>query len=850
MTLTELLPTLAKSPATTTPDPDAMFTAFAGWAKDQGLDLYPHQEEALIEVLTGANVILSTPTGSGKSLVATGAHFAALADGRRTYYTAPIKALVSEKFFALCEAFGAASVGMMTGDASVNAGAPIICCTAEVLANIALRDGAQADAGQVIMDEFHFYSDPARGWAWQVPLIELPDAQFILMSATLGDVTFFQEDLTRRTGRETAVIKNAERPVPLVFSYLVQPLHETLEELLTTNQAPVYVVYFTQAQALEQAQALMSVNVCTKAEKEEIATLIGDFRFAAGFGKTLSRLVRHGIGVHHAGMLPKYRRLVETLAQAGLLKVICGTDTLGVGINVPIRTVLFTSLSKFDGTKTRLLQAREFHQIAGRAGRAGYDTSGRVVVQAPEHVIENEKALAKAGDDPKARRKVVKKKPPEGFIGYGQPTFERLRDSEPEPLTSSFTVTHAMVMNVIDRPGDAFAAMKHLLRDNHEPRDRQRKHIHRAIEIYRALLAGGVVERLPEPDEDGRLVRVTVDLQYDFALNQPLSPFALAAIELLNKDEAPAEPGTSSTYALDVLSVIEATLDDPRQILSAQQFRARGEAVAAMKAEGIEYETRMELLDGVTWPKPLEELLGAAYEIYRRGHPWVADYELAPKSVVRDMYERAMTFPEYVSFYGLSRSEGIVLRYLADAYRALRQTVPDDAKTEDLDDIIEWLGELVRQVDSSLIDEWEKLTHPDDVSSLAADVKAPPKGVTSNPRAFRVLVRNALFRRVTLAALRRYGELGELDGADGWRARDWEEALEEYFEEYDELGTGPDARGPAMLVISEGPREWTVRQIFDDPAGDHDWGISARVDLAASDEEGAAVIHVTAVGPA
>jgi superfamily II RNA helicase len=870
MTLTDLLPApkptstpFTASATTTAPDPDAVFNAFSGWASGRGLDLYPHQEEALIEVMTGANVILSTPTGSGKSLVATGAHFAALANHQRTFYTAPIKALVSEKFFALCDTFGAASVGMMTGDASVNAKAPIICCTAEVLANIALRDGTDADVDQVVMDEFHFYADPSRGWAWQVPLIELPRAQFILMSATLGDVTFFQKDLARRTGRETAVVKNAERPVPLMFSYVLQPLHETLEELLSTNQAPVYVVYFTQAQALEQAQALMSVNVCTKAEKEAIAQLIGDFRFAAGFGKTLSRLVRHGIGVHHAGMLPKYRRLVETLAQAGLLKVICGTDTLGVGINVPIRTVLFTSLSKYDGKKTRLLQAREFHQIAGRAGRAGYDTIGSVVVQAPEHVVENEKALAKAGDDPKARRKVVKKKPPEGFIGYGLPTFERLRDSEPEPLTSSFTVSHAMILNVIDRPGNAYQALKHLLRDNHEPRDRQRKHVHRAIEIYRALLAGGVVERLDEPDEDGRLVRVTVDLQFDFALNQPLSPFALAAIELLSKDEpgtapdGPAPdgpegaPGPLSSYALDVLSVIEATLDDPRQILSAQQFRARGEAVAAMKAEGIEYETRMELLEDVTWPKPLADMLDAAYEIYRRGHPWVADYELSPKSVVRDMYERAMTFSEYVSYYALSRSEGIVLRYLADAYRALRQTVPDDAKTDELADIIEWLGELVRQVDSSLIDEWEKLTHPDDdPEAVLAAVRAQPKGVTSNPRAFRVLVRNAMFRRVTLAALRHYDELGELDGADGWRARDWAAALDGYFDEYDEIGTGPDARGPAMLVLTEGSREWTVRQIFDDPAGDHDWGISATVDLAASDEEGTAVIHVAAVGPA
>jgi superfamily II RNA helicase len=830
VTLTDLLPADAA--------PDAVFDAFAGWAKEQGLALYPHQEEALIEAVSGANVILSTPTGSGKSLVAIGAHFAALAEGRRSFYTAPIKALVSEKFFALCAAFGPDQVGMMTGDASVNATAPIICCTAEVLASIALRDGAAADAGQVVMDEFHFYADPDRGWAWQVPIIELPGVQFILMSATLGDVTRFEADLSRRTGRPTAVVKSAERPVPLIYSYVLTPLHETLEELLTTHQAPVYVVHFTQAAALEQAQALMSVNVCSRAEKDEIAALIGGFRFTAGFGKTLSRLVRHGIGVHHAGMLPKYRRLVETLAQAGLLKVICGTDTLGVGINVPIRTVVFTALSKYDGSKTRLLQAREFHQIAGRAGRAGFDTTGRVVVQAPEHVIENEKALAKAGDDPKKRRKVVRKKPSAGFVSWGQPTFDRLVAADPEPLTSSFRVSHAMLLNVIGRPGDAFAAMRHLLTDNHEDRAAQRRHIHQAIGIYRALLAGGVVERLAEPDDEGRLARLTVDLQFDFALNQPLSPLALAAIELLDRE--------TPEYPLDVVSVIEATLDNPRTVLSAQQFKARGEAVAQMKADGVDYETRMDLLESVSYPKPLADLLDAAYGMYRRGHPWVADYELAPKSVVRDMYERAMTFTEYVSFYGLSRSEGLVLRYLADAYKALRQTVPDEAKTEELSDLIEWLGELVRQVDSSLLDEWEQLRDPSGALAEAAPVR--PQAVTGNPRAFRVLVRNALFRRVELAALGRYAELGELDAGAGWDAAAWEAAVEPYFEVHDEIGTGAAARGPALLIIDEGPDRWRIRQIFDDPAGDHDWGISAEIDLAASAEAGEAVLRVTEVG--
>jgi superfamily II RNA helicase len=820
-------------------DADSLFGAFAGWAEDRGLELYPHQEEALIEIVSGSNVILSTPTGSGKSLVAAGAHFAALARGERSFYTAPIKALVSEKFFDLCAMFGPDQVGMMTGDASVNPGAPLICCTAEILASIALRDGAEADVQQIVMDEFHYYADRERGWAWQVPLIELPGAQFILMSATLGDVSRFERDLIRRTGRPTAVVHSTDRPVPLLFS-LLTPLHETLEELLATRQAPVYVVHFTQAAALEQAQALMSINVCTRAEKDAIADLIGNFRFAPGFGKALSRLVRHGIGVHHAGMLPKYRRLVETLAQAGLLKVICGTDTLGVGINVPIRTVVFTGLSKYDGTRTRLLQAREFHQIAGRAGRAGFDTSGTVIVQAPEHVVENEKALAKAGDDPKKRRKVVRKKPPEGTVGYGQPTFERLVAADPEPLQSSFTVSHAMLLNVISRPGDAFTAMRHLLTGNDEEPAARRRHISRAIAIYRALLAGGVVERLAEPDEQGRLVRLTVDLQYDFALNQPLSPLALAAISLLD----PAVPG----YPLDVLSVIEATLDNPRQVLSAQLSRARGAAVEQMKRDGLGYEERIALLDDVTYPRPLADLLAGAYDIYRRGHPWVADHELSPKSVARDMFERAMNFTEYVAFYGLTRCEGMVLRYLADTYKALRQTVPDEAKTEELLDLIEWLGELVRQVDSSLLDEWERLRNPDDPAAPAAPADEGPPPVTANQRAFRVLVRNAMFRRVELAALERYEELGDLDADAGWDAGAWADALEPYFAEHDDIGTSPNARGPGLLIIDQQPGYWAVRQIFDDPAGDHDWGFSARVDLAASDEAGAAVVEVTSVG--
>ena len=823
-------------------DPDTLFEAFSGWAEERGISLYPHQEEALIEIVSGANVILNTPTGSGKSLVAAGAHFTALARRERSFYSAPIKALVSEKFFELVKMFGTRNVGMMTGDASVNPTAPVICCTAEVLANIALRDGDRSDITQVVMDEFHFYTDPDRGWAWQVPLLELPQAQFLLMSATLGDVRRFERDLKRRTGRPTTVVKSTERPVPLFYEYRRTTLHDTLEELLSTGQAPAYVVHFTQAAAVERAQALMSINMSSKAEKEAIAALIGNFRFTTKFGRNLSRFVRHGIGVHHAGMLPKYRRLVERLAQAGLLKVICGTDTLGVGVNVPIRTVLFTALSKYDGRRVRVLRAREFHQIAGRAGRAGFDTVGQVVAQAPDHVVENDKALAKAGDDPKKRRKVVRKKAPEGFVNWSQETFERLIGAEPEPLVSRFRVSHAMLLSVIGRPGNAFEAMRRLLTDNHEDRSAQRRHIHTAIAIYRSLLDAGVVERLPEPDAEGRIVRLTMELQENFALNQPLSTFALAAFELLD----PASP----SHALDVMSVVESTLDDPRQILAAQQNKARGEAVAQMKADRVEYEERMERLQDITYPKPLEELLSHAYDVYRRAHPWIGDHPLRPKSVARDLYERAMTFTDYVGHYELARGEGLVLRYLAGAYKALEQTVPEDVKTEELKDLIAWLGELVRQVDSSLLDEWEQLAHPAGAGSQggasgALEERTAP--VTGNSRAFRVLVRNEMFRRVELAALERYADLGSLDRASGWGADRWAEAMDAYWEEHEDIGTGPDARGPKLLLIEEEHELWRVRQVFDDPAGDHDWGISAEVDLRSSDDEGRAVVRVTAV---
>ncbi|MCW2819818.1 MAG: box helicase domain protein [Marmoricola sp.] len=815
-------------------DPDATFEAIEGWAADQGLSLYPAQEEALIEMVSGNHVILSTPTGTGKSLVALGAHAIAMAQGRRTFYTAPIKALVSEKFFALIDVFGADNVGMLTGDASVNSRAPIVCCTAEVLANIALREGSAADVGQVVMDEFHFYAEPDRGWAWQVPLLELTGAQFLLMSATLGDVTELAADLTRRTGRETATVTSVTRPVPLSFEWAVTPLHETLEDLLTTHQSPVYVVHFTQAAALERAQALTSVNVATRAERDAIAEQIATFRFSPGFGKTLSRLIRAGIGVHHAGMLPKYRRLVEQLAQAGLLKVICGTDTLGVGINVPIRTVVFTGLSMYDGRRQRLLKAREFHQIAGRAGRAGFDTAGTVVVQAPDHVVENARLVKKAGDDPKKLKRVQRKKAPEGQVTWTEEAFARLVAADPEPLVSRMRVSHAMLLNVIARPGDPAAAMRRLLRENHEDDRAGLRLMRLAAAQHRSLLAAGVVELVPR-EADGRRVRLAEGLQLDFALNQALSAYALEVFDTLDPEAA--------TYALDVVSVVEATLDDPRPVLGAQEHKARGEAIGEMKADGIEYDERMELLEEVTWPKPLQELLEHTYGLYRAQHPWVGEDALSPKSVVRDMYERAMTFGEYVAFYGLTRSEGLVLRYLGDAFRALRQTVPERVRTDELEDIIEWVGAVVRQTDSSLLDEWEQLHDPDRVlAEVGPDVLPPaPERITANVRAFTVMLRNAMFRRVELAARRRPRELAELEGPD---EGEWTEMLEAYYAEHDSIDTGADARGPRMLLVEKGEHTWEVQQIVGDPEGFHDWRILAVVDLVASDAEGELVLEV------
>src|SRR3954466_14427379 len=836
MSLVDALPT--------DPSADSIYAAFSAWVSGQGLTLYPHQEEAAIEVFSDNNVVLGTPTGSGKSLVAVAANFAALAEGRTSYYTAPIKALVSEKFFALCATFGAENVGMLTGDAAVNSGAPIICCTAEVLANIALREGAGADVGQVVMDEFHFYGEPERGWAWQVPIPSPPHAQFLLMSATLGDVSALRGDLTRRTGRETALVDDAERPVPLLFSWSLAPLHELLEELVRVDQVPAYVVHFTQASALETAQSLLSAKLCTREERAAIAETLGGFRFSAGFGRTLSKLVRSGIGVHHAGMLPRYRRLVEQLAPTRQLKVICGTDTLGVGINVPIRTVVFTGLAKFDGTNHRLLKSREFHQIAGRAGRAGFDTAGYVVVQAPEHTIENARRAAKAAGDEKKAKRVQKVKAPEGVVSWTEETYERLRTAMPESMQSRMRVNHAMLLNVINQARDPAVAMRELMEDNHED-DRGRTRLtEQAASLQEELLASGVLEWLEEPDEHGRTLQLAPALQDDFALNQPLASFAQAAFELIDPE--------SETYALDVLSVVESILDDPFPVLLAQTRKAKDAAIQAMKADGIEYDERMALLEEVSYPKPLDEPLRTALAFYRETHPWVLESDLSPKSVVRDMYEWGRTFTEFIAYYGIARAEGLVLRYLSDTYRALRQTVPDRVKTDELDDIEEWLGETVRQIDSSLLDEWEALTDPESVAraaALAAEgaIAPPPRPITGNERAFRVMIRNAMFLKVQLAAHDDFAALAALEPSPPtMNATAWENALGGYWDEYESIDTGPAARSPELFTLDRST--WKVRQVIADPERNHDWAIVATVDVDASDAAGEPVIRTESFG--
>jgi superfamily II RNA helicase len=845
-------------------DADSVLSRFMSFVAASRLSLYPAQEEALLEIMAGKHVVLNTPTGSGKSLVATALHFKAMAEGKVSFYTCPIKALVSEKFFALCQLFGPERVGMMTGDASINRDAPIICCTAEILANLALRGAAQGgpDRGRpeqgrggvrvdyVVMDEFHYYGDRERGAAWQVPLLCLTDTTFLLMSATLGDVRVIEQGLQALTGREVAVVRSRDRPVPLDFDYRETPLHETIEELITSRRYPIYLVNFTQRACAEEAQNLMSVDVCAKEEKEALRQALKDVAFDTPYGKDFQRFLRHGIGLHHAGLLPKYRLLVEKLAQQGLLKVVSGTDTLGVGVNIPIRTVLFTQLCKYDGEKVGILGVREFQQIAGRAGRKGFDERGSVVAQAPPHVVENRRLAAKQA----AGKKVVMHKPPnKGYVHWDRGTFERLVGGTPEPLESRFEVTHGMLLNCLQSAGSqqgrggGYRHLVSLIARSHGSEKSKRDQRRRAAVCFRALRRAGIVDVIPTESVNGRVVEVSGQLQRDFSLNQTLSLYLLDTLGLLDR-EAP-------TYALDVLSLVEAILENPDVILHRQLDSLKTERMAEMKAKGIEYDQRIAELDEMEWPKPNRDFIYSTFNAFAEKHPWVGEMNVRPKSVAREMYERFASFDDYVRDYGLQRSEGVLLRYLSEAWKTLEQTVPAALRTDEVLDVLAHFRALLRDVDSSLLDEWESLKDVGGRGARAGAAALPrpmSRELGADPRALAARLRADMHRLVRALAARDYEGAARLlvaDGAEPWTAVRLGEAMAPYWAEHAALRTTPEARRPLLTLLDPlGPQRFRVQQRLIDPEGEEDWSLDCVVDLSIPRPEGAPLLDLQRVG--
>ena len=831
-------PLYRRLPPTPDASSDAILNAFLSYVEEKNLVPYNTQEEAILELLEEKNVILNTPTGSGKSLVATFLHFHALARGHRSVYTCPIKALVNEKFLALARDFGPERVGMATGDATVNRDAPILCCTAEILSNIALREGARANVGDVVMDEFHYYSDKERGVAWQVPLLTLPQTRFLLMSATLGDTSFFESVLSRLNKRETVTIKAQKRPVPLDFEYDEMPLEHTVEKLVSEKRAPVYIVHFTQLECSDTAQNLMSQNFCTREEKAEVASALEGFKFNSPYGPDLKKFLRHGTGLHHAGLLPKYRVLVEMLAQKGLLKVICGTDTLGVGVNVPIRTVLLTRLSKFNGEKVAILTARDFHQISGRAGRKGFDDQGWVVAQAPEHVIENARLERKAAGDEKKSKKIVKKKAPEGFVGWNKETFHRLLNSAPEPLVSRFQVTHGMLLNVLSRDEDGCRAMQKLIRDSHEQPHVKPGLRRRAWELFRALLDRRIIEFGPKEPGRKRRIRVNVELQEDFSLDETLSLYLVDTIRLLDVN--------SPNYHLDLLTLVESIVENPDIILRRQLDRAKNDKLAQLKMEGVPFEERMLQLEDVEYPKPNRDFIYSTFNEFAARHPWVGQENIRPKSIVREMVESYFTFSDYIREYDLHRSEGVMLRYLMNVVKVLDHTVPAAAKNDAVAEIELFLRTMIRQVDSSLLDEWEKLRDPNYVakteSKEVALAPTGPEDITRSVRNFTTLIRTDIFSIVRGLLSRNFEasleNLDNLADAEGqtWTAPRLERLTLDYLKDHERILLDNEARNLRHTYIkpAEDQKTWLVHQTIVDPDGHNDWSLDIVVDLPQS----------------
>jgi len=835
---------------------------FMAWAEARGTTLYPTQEEAILELLDGKNVILNTPTGSGKSMVALALHFDSLVHGRRSVYTCPIKALVNEKWMALCKEFGAENVGLSTGDATVNRDAPIICCTAEILSNMALCEGETLSIIDIVMDEFHYYSDRERGVAWQIPLLTLPQSRFLLMSATVGATEFFERDMTKHTGRESVTVRSSQRPVPLDFSYSTTEISTEVQKLVNEGKAPVYVVHFTQAAAASNAQNFMSLDLCTKEEKVKINEAIKEVRFASPYGPDVKRWLKQGIGLHHAGLLPKYRILCEKLAQQGLLKVICGTDTLGVGVNVPIRTVLFTQLCKYSGDKTAILTARDFHQIAGRAGRKGFDNVGYVVAQAPEHVIENLKLEAKTRTTGK---KFQKRKPPEhGYIPFDENTFKRLIDSAPEPLTSSFQVNHGMLLNILSRPTDGCRAMRTLLKDCHESNASKKQLQHRAFLLFRSLVEKKIIEFVPAVAPGYSHLRVNMDLQDDFSMNQPLSLYLLDTLPKLDRE--------SPEYALDVITLCESILENPDAILRIQQNKARDARMNELKAQGMEYNQRLEELEKVEYPKPLRDFIYDTFNAFAEIHPWV-DENIEPKSIVREMFENFSTFSGYVKQYNLQRMEAILLRHLNGVYKVLSQTVPDGYKNEELLEMQDYLGEMIRRVDSSLLEEWEKMAHPEDYQkrldagtaedeaekAFGADKAAAD--ITYDKKRFLSMVRQRIFQIMMSLQKQDFSDVldsladdlaeGELlADAEGspWTEKRLLETMAAYTAEHHKFRMDVEGRAMAHTIVTYEGNTMCIQQMLQDEEEFNDWSIDFTVNLDESREAGMPLLKLARIG--
>ncbi len=655
-------------------------------------------------------------------------------------------------------------------------------------------------------------------------------------------------------------MRSGRRPVPLTFEYSETPLPEKLADLLSLQRAPIYLVHFTQRAASEAAQALMSLNVCTKEEKAALATELERVKFNSPYGRDMKRWLRHGIGVHHAGLLPKYRIFVEQLAQKGLLKLICGTDTLGVGINVPIRTVVFTQLWKYDGSKAAILSVRDFRQVAGRAGRAGYDTTGYVVVQAPEHIIANKQAEAKAAADPAKKKKLVKQSAPEGSVGWDAKTFERLMTAPSEELQSRFSVTHGMLLLMLSRDTDGCRAMQQLIRDCHETPTKKNALRRRAWQLFGALVDRKIVEILPRDARppSGRKVRVNVELQDDFSLHQALSLYLIDTLPLLDRE--------SADYPFAVLTLCEAIVEDPDQILRKQVDRLKTAKLNELKAAGVPYDERMAQLEEITeHPKPQREFLYDTFNAFAAAHPWVEQENVRPKSIAREMFERYMSFADYIRDYGLERGEGLLLRHLMQTFKVLSQTVPESFKTQAVVEMEDYFRELIRGIDSSLLEEWERLRNPEFVAADSADKPARPSSfdVTRDDATFRRAVRidvlgflQDVASRDWEAAVARMAPIAPVAGvADPGHtalaeARRIEKDFLAYFDARARFRLDPEGRSALNTHIDEhDDGTWTIAQVLIDAEGANDWEATFTLSLAESRAAAAPVLRFLSVAP-